>query len=109
MVFRGAFRKAAMYSSSPQQYLPPQPEGPVLSPPLYALAAVITHDAISFIGVQWSQSAGGQIGFSTQHTCHLACVETTCMLVISPVLIPGLALLDGGSIHAFVQGTCVSL
>ena len=32
---RGAFRKAAMYSSSPQQYLPPQPEGPVLSPPFF--------------------------------------------------------------------------
>ena len=28
---RGAFRKAAL-SSSPQQYLPPQPEAPVLSP-----------------------------------------------------------------------------
>ena len=42
--FRGAFRKAAI-SSSPQQYLPPQPEGPVLSPPFYALAADTAHNA----------------------------------------------------------------
>ena len=41
----GAFRKAAMYSSSPQQYLPPQPEGPVLSPPFFAFVPVIAHNA----------------------------------------------------------------
>ena len=39
VVFHGAFRKAAMYSSSPQQYLPPQPEGLVLSPPFCCISA----------------------------------------------------------------------